>query len=287
MPQRIPDGYLSENPSLLIPVDEIRARIEERIDKAPRIATDEVKSNSDYQRVEQEYSRWSTYNEELLRRSFSTPKLAEEYSWFMSKGFGRINPSAQQQAQDLKQTVEEKISRLQSILDRLELIPLCPPQSEQQSPVRTSLSHSRVFIVHGHDEAARESLARFLEKLGIEAVILHEQASSGRTIIEKLEDFSDVSFAAILLTPDDVGAVISTEPSLRPRARQNVVVELGYFIGKLGRKNVCALHKGGVELPSDILGIVYVNFDEDGAWKLLLARELVASGFSIDMNKVL
>jgi len=287
MPQRIPDGYLSEHPSLLIPVDEIRARIEERIDKAPRIAADEVKSNSDYQRVEQEYSRWSTYNEELLRRSFSSPRLAEEYSWFMSKGFGRINPSAQQQALDLKQTVEEKISRLQSILDRLELIPLCPPQSEQQSPVRTSLSHSRVFIVHGHDEAARESLARFLEKLGIEAVILHEQASSGRTIIEKLEDFSDVSFAAILLTADDVGAVISTEPSLRPRARQNVVLELGYFIGKLSRKNVCALHKGGVELPSDILGIVYVNFDEDGAWKLLLARELVASGFSIDMNKVL
>jgi len=131
------------------------------------------------------------------------------------------------------------------------------------------------------------TLARFLEKLGIEAVILHEQASSGRTIIEKLEDFSDVSFAAILLTPDDVGAAVSTEPNLRPRARQNVVLELGYFICKLGRKNVCALHKGGVELPSDILGVVYANFDEDGAWKLLLARELVASGFTIDMNKVL
>lgn len=287
MPQRIPDGYLSEHPSLLIPVDEIRSRIEERIDKAPQIAIEEVKSKSDYQRVEQEYSRWSIYNEELLRRSFSTHRLAEEYSWFMSKGFVRINPSAQQQALDLKETVEEKISRLRSILDKLELIPLGPPQSEQQSPVGTSSSHSRVFIVHGHDEAARESLARFLEKLGIEAVILHEQASSGRTIIEKLEDFSDVSFAAILLTPDDVGAAVSTEPNLRPRARQNVVLELGYFICKLGRKNVCALHKGGVELPSDILGVVYVNFDEDGAWKLLLARELVANGFTIDMNKVL
>jgi len=144
-----------------------------------------------------------------------------------------------------------------------------------------------VFIVHGHDEAARESLARVLERLGVEPVILHEQASSGRTVIEKLEDFSDVSFAAILLTPDDVGAAVSEESNLLNRARQNVVLELGYFIGKLGRKNVCALYRGDVELPSDMLGVVYVKLDEGGAWKLSLAKELIASGFSIDLNKFL
>jgi len=144
-----------------------------------------------------------------------------------------------------------------------------------------------VFIVHGHDEAARESLARFLERLGVEPVILHEQASSGRTVIEKLEDFSDVSFAAILLTPDDVGAAVSEGSNLLNRARQNVVLELGYFIGKLGRKNVCALYRGDVELPSDMLGVVYVKLDEGGAWKLSLAKELIASGFSIDLNKFL
>jgi predicted nucleotide-binding protein len=144
-----------------------------------------------------------------------------------------------------------------------------------------------VFIVHGHDEAARETLARFLERLGFEAVILHEQESSGSTVIEKLEDFSDVSFAAILLTPDDVGAAVSKRPNFLKRARQNVVLELGYFIGKLGRKNVCALYRGEVELPSDMLGVVCVKLDEGGGWKVPLAKELMASGFCIDMNKLL
>lgn len=168
----------------------------------------------------------------------------------------------------------------------MELIPLGQFQSGQQSPAGTCSSRSKVFIVHGHDEAARESLARFLERLAVEAIILHEQASSGRTVIEKLEDFSDVTFAAILLTPDDVGAAVSERSNLLQRARQNVILELGYFIGKLGRKNVCALYRGDVELPSDMLGVVYVKLDEGGGWKFLLAKELIASGFSIDMNKV-
>jgi predicted nucleotide-binding protein len=287
MPQRIPDCYLSEHPVLLLSVDEAKERIETRIDKAPLIAPDGIKSKSEYLKVEQEVNRWSVYNEDLLKRCFSTTRPAEEYSWFSSKGFSRVNPSPQQQALDLKHEVEEKVSRLRSILERLELIPVGLPQPVQEPAEGTSPSPSRVFIVHGHDDAARESVARFLEKLGVEAVILHEQASSGSTVIEKLEKFSDVSFAAVLLTPDDVGAASSPGSSPRPRARQNVILELGYFIGKLGRKNVCALHKGDVELPSDILGVVYVRLDESEAWKLSLARELVASGFNVDMNKVL
>jgi predicted nucleotide-binding protein len=139
--------------------------------------------------------------------------------------------------------------------------------------------------VHGHDEAAKEVMARFVERLGLTPVILHEQPSSGNTIIEKLLAHMDVDFTLVLLTPDDVGSLVSTPSSLKSRARQNVVFELGLFVGALGRKKVCALYKGDVELPSDYQGVLYVPMDDAGGWKLLLAREMRHAGLDIDMNK--
>ena len=144
---------------------------------------------------------------------------------------------------------------------------------------------SRVFIVHGHDDGPRESVARFLERLDLNPVILHEQASRGMTIPEKLIAHSDVGFAVVLLTPDDFGRA-KTAHEEQPRARQNVVLELGYFVGRLGRENVCALKKGGLEMPSDYVGTVYINWDEGNAWKLELAKELKAAGYSIDLNRI-
>ena len=144
------------------------------------------------------------------------------------------------------------------------------------------ISGKKVFLVHGHDDSARESTARFLEKMGLEAIILHEQPNAGRTIIEKVERYAEVAFAVVLLTPDDVGGTANN--SLNPRARQNVILELGYFIGKLGRANVAALVKGDVEKLSDYDGVVYIALDAAGAWKLQLARELKTAGLSIDLN---
>lgn len=95
----------------------------------------------------------------------------------------------------------------------------------------------KIFIVHGHDEGARQTVARFIERIGFKAIILSEQANQGRTVIEKIEAHGDVGFAVVLLTPDDIGG--KDADSLRPRARQNVLLELGYFIGLLGRKHVC------------------------------------------------
>lgn len=118
-------------------------------------------------------------------------------------------------------------------------------------------------------------------------VILHERASKGSTIIEKLEKHANVAFAIILLTPDDVGSIATGQNNLLPRARQNVVLELGYFMGRLGRMRTCALVVEGVELPTDYSGVVYIQIDEKDAWKFELARELRAVGLSIDMNKVL
>ena len=155
-----------------------------------------------------------------------------------------------------------------------------------QQVATATMAHSRkVFLVHGHDDEAKQAAARFLEKLGLQPIILHEQADSGRTIIEKFETYSDdVAFAVVLLTPDDVGAAALTPDRLVGRARQNVILELGYFMGRLGRTRVCALHRGVIELPSDYQGILYVSMDRGGAWRTKLAQELVQAKLSIDLN---
>ena len=153
------------------------------------------------------------------------------------------------------------------------------------SAQKKSPTGRRVFLVHGRQVDAREMSARFLEKLGLECVILHEQPNKGRTIIEKFEDYSDVAFALVLLTPDDVGGLFDAPPSeQKARARQNVILELGFFLGALGRSKVCALYCDGVELPSDYSGVAFVRLDPDGAWRSLLVRELKAAGLDVDAN---
>jgi predicted nucleotide-binding protein len=141
----------------------------------------------------------------------------------------------------------------------------------------------RVFLVHGRAEAAQQKVARFLEKLKLDVVILSEQPNKGRTIIEKFEQHSNVGYAVALLTPDDKGQ-LADEETPKFRARQNVILEFGYFIGTLGRSKVCALYVDGVELPSDLHGIAYVSLDPDAGWKLKLATEMKAAGMNIDLN---
>jgi predicted nucleotide-binding protein len=158
--------------------------------------------------------------------------------------------------------------------------------SELVQPAAPAVSATRkVFVVHGHDEAAREAVARFLEQTNFEPIILHEQANKGQTIIEKIEEHGDVGFAVVLLTADDLGG--KDERHLAPRARQNVIFELGYFIARLGRKRVAALKQDSVEVPSDFSGVVYLTYDSNKAWKQALAQELKAAGFEIDWNKVM
>lgn len=145
---------------------------------------------------------------------------------------------------------------------------------------------SKVFIVHGHDELAKIEVARFIEKLGFEAIILSEQANEGKTIIEKIEEYSDVDFGIVLYTPCDVGSEKDTN-DFKPRARQNVVFEHGYLIGKLGREKVHALKKDNVETPNDISGIVYTEMDSGKAWQIAIAKEMKKVGYDIDFNKIM
>jgi len=148
-------------------------------------------------------------------------------------------------------------------------------------------SNNKVFIVHGHDNEAKQTLARFISQLGLQEIILHEQANRNQTIIEKLEANSDVGFAVVLLTPDDEGRKKGAA-EFQERARQNVVAELGFFIGRLTRERVCALVKGHLDIPSDFSGVGYVPFDAaSNHWKVELARELKAAGYELRMEGLL
>ena len=160
---------------------------------------------------------------------------------------------------------------------------LYKPQKKQNMKKLTDT----VFWVHGRDQILLQQTARFLEGIDITTIILFEQPSKGQTIIEKLESNSEVSFAVVLLTPDDVGKLSNETKELKPRARQNVILELGFFIGKLGRNNVSVLYDESVELPSDYRGVEYIKIDTDGAWRLKLAKEMKHAGLDIDMNKAI
>jgi predicted nucleotide-binding protein len=141
----------------------------------------------------------------------------------------------------------------------------------------------KVFIVHGRDNEVKQVVARFIETMGLQSIILHEQASTGMTIIEKIERYSgDADFALVLYTPCDLGrGNHENNAPAKSRARQNVVFEHGYLMARYGRENVCALVKGQIETPNDISGVVYVDFDDQGSWKAEVAKELKACGYKI------
>ncbi|WP_129127024.1 TIR domain-containing protein [Geomonas oryzae] len=183
--------------------------------------------------------------------------------------------------------LEQGINDLPRQFLRIDPLPLNSKISNDSTSSENADKTNRVFVVHGHDSLAKTDVARTLEKVGLEAIILHEQPNEGKTIIEKFErDAKQVSFAVVLLTPDDIGYPINKPDVQKPRARQNVVLELGYFSGVLGRSNVCVLYKGEVEIPTDYLGVVYINMDEGGAWRFNLAKELRQAGLKADLNRL-
>jgi predicted nucleotide-binding protein len=149
--------------------------------------------------------------------------------------------------------------------------------------IAKEINMSKIFIVHGHDDSMKLDVARFIEKLGFEVIILHEQANAGLTIIEKIEKFSDTGYGIVLYSPCDVGSKNEKGATPKLRARQNVVFEHGYLIGKLGRNKVAALVKDEIELPSDTDGVVYISYD-DADWRFKICKELKNAGYKVDMN---
>jgi predicted nucleotide-binding protein len=229
------------------------------------------------------YYTWNDYNAALLERLFTDERAKGEYV-----GYGMIAMGDQAlsvEIQDFRSDVASKLRKLGSVIERLELFEEPAHAAVATARPAATASGSKVFVVHGHDTAPKEAVARFIAQLGLEAVILHEQPNRGKTILEKFETHgNDVAFAVVLLSPDDIGGAESGEQ--HPRPRQNVVFELGYFFGKLGRDRVAALVPAAVERPTDIDGLVYIDGSGD-AWKWELAREFKAAGLPVDVNKAL
>ena len=243
-----------------------------------------------------EYYSWDEYNGTLLATSFLGP-ITSQYNDSIGFSWGGTL-SLREERESVQRKIATKVRRLDSIRQRLDLFegpaasdltqagegsPVVARSSESTKPLRPDA----VFVVHGHAEGPKEQIARWLERVGIEAVILHEQPNAGRTIMEKFsEEAGGVGYAIVVATGDDEGQLRGGS-KLLPRPRQNVVLELGFFHGKLGRDRVAILLEPGVELPSDYGGVVYIELDEAGGWKLKLAQELKNARLKIDESKLL
>jgi predicted nucleotide-binding protein len=156
--------------------------------------------------------------------------------------------------------------------------------SRQVEPASSNRSPNRVFIVHGQNVAARDSAVAFLSSVGLQGIVLHEQANMGRHLLTKfIDEAALVTFAVVLMTDDDIGS--KKGGSLSPRARQNVILELGYFLSHLGQGQVCALITPGLETPSDFDGIVWIGMDGTGRWQKELLRELKAANMPVTVEE--
>jgi predicted nucleotide-binding protein len=235
----------------------------------------------------EQYKKWTNYNVELLNASFDTAnsKYTTEYKNAGQQFFISSNTDI---IKEQKDEIKSKITTLESFIERLDLIS-CIGSANSITSLKTekhSIQTNKVFVVHGHNETVKQTVARTLEKLGLEPIILNEQNNSGKTIIEKFEEnSSNVDFAVILLTAYDEGKS-KKEEKYKNRARQNVVFEMGYFTGKLGRNRVLLLLENGVDKPSDLDGIVYTPIDENDGWKLKLVKELKAAHFTVSADNL-
>jgi predicted nucleotide-binding protein len=274
---------------LTISNEEFRQKLTDRINGGEELFSRPIQNNDDLKKLETDIKLWSEYNSEMLKQVFNYPDndymKSYNYAGFNLFGgiqFGKVenDPIATN-----KNHVNYKVESLKSLLNKIDLF-----KSEKINTTLTvtkTLSKNEIFIVHGHDDLAKTQVARFIEKLKLKPIILHEQVNSGKTIIEKIEKFSNVGFGIVLYTPCDKGCENGKETNLSNRARQNVVFEHGYLIGKVGRQHVCALVKGDIETPNDISGVIYIAMNDNNSWQFEIAKEMKNSGYNIDLNNLL
>lgn len=228
--------------------------------------------------------RWVNLTKTALESIYTTSSPADEFDAAVSPAFVSGSDWTQNWKWDLDD-VGRGLTVLDSLRDRFEYTAGPDESSDvQEADAAPGGQDAAVFVVHGR--TGREDVARLLESTSDHpVVILDEQASRGRTLIEKFEQHaSSASFAVVLLTADDVGGLKGEEQ--QPRGRQNVVFEYGFFVGVLGRSNTAVLYEPGLEWPSDIEGLVYIELDDGGSWRYKLLKELRAAGLEFDLNKL-
>ncbi len=290
----IKGGTMEEKtlPKLLVSREEASQKIKTQIEKGEILRDREINSETGLQQAIKDCEYWIESNKDMLLGLFKDSSISQTYYTFSYHSHIQLDTENELRTKDkyiqymnnleaYRVWVGNHINHLNNILTQ---------HGINVMPVDTSerIFGDKIFIVHGHDEGAKHKIARFIDDLGFRATILDEQPSKGQTIIDKFEEHADeAGFAIVLLTADDVGAPKDNKNEFKPRARQNVILELGYFMHGLSRKRVCVLHEESVELPSDIHGIVYVSLDSGDGWKLKLGKELQTVGYSVDMNKII
>jgi len=268
-----------------MPVSQAQAALQERLDLGEALAARNVVDKSGYQAWSGEISTWHDYNRTWIAR-YVGDSVAEEYAHVGPMAYSLAQTTVAQDHQDRLGDLRSSLRRLGSIRDRLSLWADEQVESDAAPEVDPM---GPIFVVHGHDESALNIAVRVLERAtDREVIVLREQPNSGRTLIEKFEHHAaSAAFAVVLVTGDDVGGPQGVVPGeLHGRARQNVVFELGFFFGKLGRGRVVVLLEPGVERPSDIDGLVYYAIDPAGAWKMSLAKELAAAGVAVNYSRI-
>ncbi len=274
---------------LTVEKESFKEALQERIQIGQEILNRQIQTREQLEEAERDTSNWNSYNSELLKQSFNKEYNEYKKSYdSVNSYYGILGGKPTNRLVEFQEKLHNKITNLNQLLAKADLL---KSQVKEQTSTKISTGKSKifsnnVFIVHGHNNEVKVEVARTLEKLGLNPIILHEQANAGKTIIEKFEQHSEVGFAIILLTDDDFGKAKADE-NLNLRARQNVILEMGYFIGKLGREKVCPLYTKGVELPSDLYGLLYTEIDSSGHWKIRIAKELKATGYDIDVNKII
>lgn len=226
-----------------------------------------------------EFAVWLTNVKRYLINRFGEKSL--ELREVRSRAFGptaTVIGSQHDDSIECVRDIQATILELKAYLEE-EMTSSAEINSQGDLPIKFA---NKIFIVHGHDGAIKEAVARLLEKQDIEPIILNEQANQGQTIIEKFERHSDVGAAVALFTNDDIGFAKDSDCQM-PRARQNVVFEAGYFMGKLGRDRVVIIAEKGIEIPSDLQGVVYTDRNN---WQFDVCKELIAMGYKIDLNKL-
>ena len=180
-------------------------------------------------------------------------------------------------------------ARVKDLVDSSQTSPSSTASTTPREPRPTSTEEKRVFVVYGHDTDARRDLELILRRVHVTPIILQNIPGVGDTLIEKLESLTDADFACVLLTPDDIGASGNRPEAMKPRARQNVVLELGMVLSRLGRRRVAIMIKGSeLEKPSDIAGLIYLRFeDKVGEVASTLGAALASAGFDIDVRDLL
>lgn len=228
--------------------------------------------------VKKEYTSWKSYVHDFLLSVLETDDdYISEWDLCLQEPYRHDVSDKEWYTKEIK----EALGKLDSFVQRIEF----RLKEEKKNSILSRLfDPKKVFIVHGHNENVKQSVARTLENIGLTPIILAEQPDQGRTVIEKFEkEGNDVGFAVVLLTADDKGRK-NRARTMQSRARQNVVFEMGYFMALLGRERVMLLLQEGVEEPSDLKGVVYTTLDKDGAWKYRLVKELKEQGYNVSSD---